>query len=168
MTTTSTHTDRYKNGLLFVWWRSDDATREEGSEAFASTDEKSLPLAHFPPILSFWHLNSTSPCVVRVVVLCAVWWHVCYTSPQSKHQLTLLPLSFIPKLQGPKMKTTTSSSFLLPLLGLLLVLSPPTHAFTLHSFFGSSSSAASAPPAPLKAAAGVATTEEAALSKVHT
>ena len=66
------------------------------------------------------------------------------------------------------MKTTTSS-LLLPLLGLLLlVLSPPTHAFTLHSFFGSGSSiATSAPPAPLRAVAGVATTEDAVLSKVR-
>lgn len=64
------------------------------------------------------------------------------------------------------MKKTTTSSMLLPLLGLLLlVLSPPTYAFTLHSFFGSS--AATASPAPLKAAAGVASTEEAALSKVR-
>jgi len=69
MTTTTTHTDRYKHGLLFIWWRSDDATREEGSEAFAST-EQNPPLAHFPP-LSFWHLNSTTSCLhVLCVLLC--------------------------------------------------------------------------------------------------
>ena len=76
-------------------------------------------------------------------------------------------VSIVPMTTGHKMKMTTSS-VLLPVLGLLL-LSPRTHAFPLHSFFGSGSCrAATIPPTSFKIAAGVATTEEASLSKVHT